>query len=59
LQARGGPYIINSSIDTVFARHYFLQGDYTTQRGSIYDYDQWILTFGYRFDNRSRIGGTQ
>lgn len=54
--AQGSSRFINSSVDASFARHYFLQGDFTMQRGSVLDYDQWILTLGYRFDNRSRIG---
>ena len=54
--AQGASRFINSSVDASFARHYFLQGDFTMQRGGVLDYDQWILTLGYRFDNRSRIG---
>ena len=46
-------------VDASFARHYFLQCDFTMQRGTVLDYDQWILTFGYRFDNRSRIGASK
>ncbi|MFI5113302.1 MAG: hypothetical protein ACHP9S_10775 [Terriglobales bacterium] len=57
--AQGASRFINSSVDASFARHYFLQGDFTMQRGSVLDYDQWIFTFGYRFDNRSRIGASQ
>jgi hypothetical protein len=57
--AQGASRFINSSVDASFARHYFLQGDFTMQRGSVLDYDQWIFTFGYRFDNRSRTGASQ
>ena len=57
--SQGSSKFINSSIDAAFARHYFVQGDFTTQRGSVYDYDQWIFTFGYRFDNRTKMGGAQ
>ncbi|HET7185340.1 MAG TPA: hypothetical protein VFI82_11695 [Terriglobales bacterium] len=59
LTSQGQSTFVNSSLDSTFGRHYFLQADYTTQRGVMYDYDQWILTFGYRFDNRSKIGGGQ
>ncbi len=57
--SQGDSKFVNSSLDASFGRHYFMQGDYTTQRGAVFDYDQWILTFGYRFDNRSKIGGGQ
>jgi len=33
---------------------YFLEGGYTRNRGGLQNYDQWMFTFGYRFDNRSR-----
>jgi hypothetical protein len=57
--SQGSSKFINGSVDAVIGRHYFIQGDYTTQRGGFFDYDQWILTFGYRFDNRSKIGGSR
>ncbi len=59
LTGQGESNFLNSSVDATFGRHYFLQADYTTQRGVMFDYDQWIFTFGYRFDNRSKIGGVQ
>ena len=34
--------------------NYFLQGGYTLNRGSLQNYNQWMFTFGYRFDNRQR-----
>ncbi len=55
---QGDSRFVNSSLDASFGSHYFVQMDYTTQRGVTMDYDQWILTLGYRFDNR-RHGGVQ
>jgi hypothetical protein len=59
LTNQGGSRFVNASLDANFGRHYFVQGDYTTQRGSQFDYDQWIFTLGYRFDNRTKTGGVQ
>ncbi|MBZ5568374.1 MAG: hypothetical protein LAN64_11055 [Acidobacteriia bacterium] len=55
---QGASRFVNGSVDATFG-HYFLQGDYTAQRGALFDYDQWIMTFGFRFDNRSRMGGVK
>ncbi len=57
--SQGSSHFVNSSLDASFGRHYFLQGDYTLQRGGLFDYSQWVLSFGYRFDNRTKLGGTQ
>ncbi len=57
--SQGASRFLNASVDGTFARHYFLQGDFTAQRGAVFDYDQWIMTFGYRFDNRSKMGGAK
>ena len=45
---------VNSSLDAAIGGNYFLQGGYTVERGNQFDYDQWFLTFGYRFDNRGQ-----
>ena len=37
--------------------NYFVQGGYTSSRGGLQNYNQWIFTFGYRFDNRHRSSG--
>ena len=46
-------YFANLSADTNLGARYFLESNYSTQRGGTQDYEQWIMTFGYRFDNRS------
>jgi hypothetical protein len=56
---QGASRFLNGSVDGSFGRHYFIQGDFTAQRGAVFNYDQWIMTFGYRFDNRSKMGGAR
>ncbi len=43
---------INSMIESNLGRHYFVQAGGTLSRGNQMNYDQWLFTFGYRFDNR-------
>ena len=54
LSAQSGSRFMNTSIDASFGSHYFLQGGYTIERGNQFDYDQWLMTLGYRFDNRGQ-----
>jgi hypothetical protein len=42
---------INTTAETSFGAHYFLQGGFTVNRGGL-DYNQWMFTLGYRFDSR-------
>ena len=43
---------INGMLQTNLGKHYFIQMGGTVSRGNQMNYDQWIMTFGYRFDNR-------
>jgi hypothetical protein len=43
---------INGTIETALGEHYFMQAGGTINRGNQMNYDQWLFTFGYRFDNR-------
>jgi hypothetical protein len=43
---------INGTIETALGEHYFIQAGGTINRGNQMNYDQWLFTFGYRFDNR-------
>lgn len=52
-----GSRFLNSSIDLTLGTHYFLESGCTFQRGSAQNYNQWMTTFGYRFDNRMRSKG--
>jgi AMIN domain len=45
---------VTGNVETSFGSHYFLQGGFTTSRGNTMNYDQWMLTLGYRFDSRSK-----
>jgi hypothetical protein len=44
---------INATAQTALGSHYFLQGGFTEDRGSM-NYNQWMFTLGYRFDSRSK-----
>ena len=52
LAAASNSYFINMMMDANIGARYFLQSDFTTQRGGAMNYNQWTMTFGYRFDNR-------
>jgi hypothetical protein len=43
---------VNGTIETAVGEHYFVQAGGTINRGNQMNYDQWLFTFGYRFDNR-------
>jgi hypothetical protein len=42
-----------TSVDTNLGSHYFIQGGLNLQRGGQFDYNQWFITLGYRFDSRT------
>lgn len=42
-------HFINGLVDWNFGRRYFLEGLYSWNAGTSLSYQQWILTFGYRF----------
>ena len=44
---------INATAQTALGAHYYLQGGFTVDRGSM-NYNQWMFTLGYRFDSRSK-----
>ena len=43
----------DTSFDTNFGSHSFLQTGYTIERGAQLNYDQWYVSLGYRFDTRA------
>jgi AMIN domain len=43
---------VNTSFDTNFGKHTFLQSGYTLEQGSALNYRQWYLSLGYRFDEK-------
>jgi hypothetical protein len=47
---------VTSNLEMNMGTHYFLQGGYTFSRGVIQNYDQWMITMGYRFDTRQKGG---
>ena len=42
-----------STVETTLGQHYYMQGNFTINRGEI-SYDQYLFSFGYRFDNRAK-----
>ncbi|MBI3475114.1 MAG: AMIN domain-containing protein [Acidobacteria bacterium] len=52
LSAANRSRFVNIMMESALGEHYFVQGGGTINRGNQMNYDQWIFTFGYRFDNR-------
>ena len=44
---------LTGTIETTLGLHYYLQGNFTTNRGDL-SYDQIMFSIGYRFDNRRK-----
>jgi hypothetical protein len=42
-----------AAIETTLGPHYYLQGNFTTNRGNL-SYDQVMFSIGYRFDTKRR-----
>jgi hypothetical protein len=53
LATNNNSYFVNFLFDTNLGARYFMQSGFTTQRGGTQQYNQWITTIGYRFDNRA------
>lgn len=47
---------VTGNLEMNVGANYFLQGGYTRNWGSLQNYNQWMITFGFRFDNRERKG---
>jgi AMIN domain-containing protein len=52
--ASDAAHFINALIEANLGRNYFIQSGYTFSRGGLQSYDQWLFTFGYRFDTKSK-----
>jgi hypothetical protein len=44
---------ITGTVETTLGPHYYLQGNFTTNRGDM-SYDQFMFSIGYRFDSKRR-----
>ncbi|HTT21616.1 MAG TPA: AMIN domain-containing protein [Candidatus Sulfotelmatobacter sp.] len=44
---------LTGTVETTLGSHYYLQGNFTTNRGDL-SYDQIMVSMGYRFDNRRK-----
>jgi hypothetical protein len=47
-------HFVTGNFEAALGSHYFVQTGYTWNRGAGQNYDQWLFTFGYRFDSRSK-----
>ena len=47
-------HFVTGNFEAALGPHYFVQTGYTWNRGAGQNYDQWMFTFGYRFDSRSK-----
>ena len=47
-------HFVTGTFEASLGPRYFVQTGYTWNRGVGQNYDQWMFTFGYRFDSRSR-----
>jgi hypothetical protein len=44
---------VTCTVETTLGPHYYLQGNFTTNRGSM-SYDQFMFSLGYRFDSKRK-----
>ena len=54
MTSNAGSKFVTTNVETSLGPHYFIQGGYTINRGGQLNYDQWMITLGYRFDSRAR-----
>ena len=47
-------HFVTGSFEASLGPRYFVQSGYTWNRGVGQNYDQWMFTFGYRFDSRMK-----
>jgi hypothetical protein len=47
-------HFVTGNFEASLGPHYFVQSGYTWNRGVGQNYDQWMFTFGYRFDSRMK-----
>ena len=44
---------LTGTVETTLGPHYYLQGNFTTNRGDL-SYDQFMFSIGYRFDSKRK-----
>jgi hypothetical protein len=47
-------HFVTGTFEASLGPRYFVQSGYTWNRGAGQNYDQWLFTFGYRFDSRMK-----
>jgi len=45
---------LTATVDSSLGASLFAESSFTAYRGQLQSYNQWLLTFGYRFDSKSR-----
>jgi hypothetical protein len=45
---------VNANFEVSLGPRYFMESGFTVNRGQTQNYDQWLFTFGYRFDSKAR-----
>jgi len=55
LTANNRSRFITTTWETTFGPHYYLQGNFTINRGDL-NYQQWMFSMGYRFDSKTKAG---
>ena len=45
---------VNANFGVSLGPRYFMESGFTVNRGQTQNYDQWLFTFGYRFDSKRR-----
>ena len=51
---RDASHFVTGTFEASLGPRYFVQSGYTWNRGAGQNYDQWMFTFGYRFDSRMK-----
>jgi hypothetical protein len=44
--------LLGSTVDLNFGGHYFMESGFNLQRSPQQNFDQWLMTMGYRFDTK-------
>jgi hypothetical protein len=52
--ANSNSKFVTGNLEMNMGLHYFIQGGFTASRGVVQNYDQWLITLGYRFDTKQR-----
>jgi hypothetical protein len=54
LASDSSSHFVTGNLEAPLGPHYYFQGGFTWNRGASLNYEQWLFSIGYRFDNRSK-----